>query len=211
MPKFLYCMDCNCVFELDETLKTCKICKNGCENIGGKYRPDGDIADVCAKNSKKAYFIGISCNRRQIMKEILQHDQDIIDKIFTAINCLSGQQEVPINKHRFKKNPNLMIGIAPLLGFLCNPDICSENLSSTIKITEEWKQFDKHKKEFQAIQSYATWKDWEKDHIAHDQHEWNCLLDKKGYAIGIVESIEKEGWHEKWKYCKSLCEEMESD
>ena len=89
MPKFLYCTECNCGFELDKTLKTCKSsCKDGCGNVRGKYQPDGEIAIVCAKNPENARFIGIRCNRKEIMKEILQQNQDMIDEIQIQGDCL---------------------------------------------------------------------------------------------------------------------------
>jgi hypothetical protein len=212
MPKFLYCTECNCGFELDNALKTCKTaCDNDCGNVRGKYRPDGEIADVCAKNPENARFVGIRCNREKIMKEILQLDQNmideiLIDEIFAAIRCLSEQNEVPRMKDLFKKNPRLMIEIAPSLGFLCNAKICSNELSSAIRNTKEWKQYERHKKEFRAIQSPEDWQSWEKDHIAHDQDRWVCCRDDKGYVVGFVESIAKTDWHDSWKYCDSLCE-----
>lgn len=61
MAKFVYCLMCESGFLLEaEKIKTCK---DSCRNVGGRYiNPQDGVyikAEVCAKNSDLARFVGI--------------------------------------------------------------------------------------------------------------------------------------------------------
>ena len=66
MPKFLYCLECNEGIELEpKEIKECK-----CKNVKGRYI-NSQKAEICARNPKNAFFIGIDLNAECILLRIL--------------------------------------------------------------------------------------------------------------------------------------------
>lgn len=167
MPKYLYCAECNCGLELEKNLKTC-----GCGNVRGKYRADGETADVCAKIPEEAYFIGIRFCLENIVVEILA-------------------QRSKVNREITEESRRV-----------------NTELTSAIRESEEWKQFDRHKSEFKAISNYEDWRLWIEGHEADGQEKWDFILRNKGYAVGTVISIEKFDWHRNWKYSDLMCRKV---
>ena len=214
MPKFLYCLECHEGIELKlEEIKECK-----CKNVKGRYI-NSQKAEICARNPKNAFFIGIGCCKHLIYDEIVDRSPALIDEVEREIESkgISLKRQVPpknfsmkdFNRDEFVRK--LLRNYIVFIPF-CKPEkLGSEELRSAIKETEEWKRFDRLRNEFLKIKSREAWEKWEKSHLVETcEKNWDGLLCRKGYSIGTVVSLEKdkwpEEWKERWEYNQSICE-----